>query len=251
MRKLLPLLAIALTGCVGSQIYNPSLMIPGEDLEAGSIRLIASAGPAPYSHRDSLVAFSQDGYEVFTGLPVNRSYGYLADVTAQIGLKNRQMLQLRGWAELEFPWNRWGASMGYLYWISHSADNRSDWDFGIQPSVAVVGDPYAAQGWGVQVAGVVRRRINDKMSSYGGFAPVYGRIPELPQSMLQLAELQNIENPRPDGWGAGLHFGVEYTFIPRLTGRVDINLMVQQDLFYREIRALPCFTIGVGYDILR
>lgn len=241
---------IFLSSCVGSQIYNPSLMTPGKDLEPGAVKIIASGGPAPYTHRDTLSQFSNSGYSVVTGEPVTQRFGYIGDITAQVGLKNNQMLSLRTWAELEFPLNRWGAALGYNYWLVHSNGKIGAWDIGIQPTVAMVGDVYATQGWGVQLAGVARRAINEKLSSYGGFAPFYGRIPALPSSMLELAEVQGIRNPRPDGFGAGLHFGFEYEFFPRLTGRIDINLMVQQDLFYRELVALPCFTLGFGYQIL-
>ncbi|MCC5916002.1 MAG: hypothetical protein JJU02_01610 [Cryomorphaceae bacterium] len=248
MRILILLVSFLFTGCVGSQLYNPSLMIPGEDLAPGQVKINVSGGPAPFTHRDDVQTFEHNNYTVLTGEPVSAAYDFLGDVNVQVGLFNNNTLQLRSWSD--FAFNRWGLSIGNLYWI-HNDKRFRQMDWGIQPSFAVVGDKYSAQGWGVQVAGVGRYRYNEKLALYGGVAPLYGRIPNLPVSYMNRAEELNIANPRPDGLGLGVHLGFEYVFADRFTGRIDINVIGQQDLYYRDFSLIPCFTLGFGYTLFK
>ena len=254
MRNIIPIIysAILLTGCVGSQVYNPSLMIPGQDLDAGQVRVHTSGGPAPYTHSNDIETFSQGDYQVHTGEPIVGSFAFIGDITAQIGLQNNNTLQLRAWSEMRFPLNRWGASIGNLYWIqNHDRGQTRKIDWGIQPAFAVVGDEYSAQGWGVQLAGVARYRYSETFAAYAGIAPLYGRIPQLSFNYVEQYAPSENDNPRGDGFGLGLHLGFEHQFLPRLTGRIDISVIGQQDRFYGDLKVIPCFTLGVGFSLFK
>lgn len=246
MRLLIILVAAVFTGCVGSQVYNPSLMVPGQDLEPGQAKISLSGGPAPLSHKDDVTTFQTPEFEVNTGEPTAASFAFIGDAALQIGLQKNHTLTVRGWTELAVPVNRWGAAISDLYWIKRE-NSYGGFDFGVQPAVAVVGDQWSAQGWGAQLAGVARYRHSETLGVYGGLGPLYGRMPELPINYFDRAEALGIDNPRPDGWGIGLHIGAEYEFMPRLTGRVDINFIAQRDNYYREFNYIPCFTLGVGF----
>jgi hypothetical protein len=248
MRIVILIISAVLTGCVGSQVYNPSLMVPGQNLEPGQARIHVSGGPAPLSHSDDVTTFSTPDFNVQSGEPLPGSFAFIGDATLQIGLQNNHTLSVRGWTELATPINRWGIAVSDLFWIKLE-QREGGFDFGIQPSFTVVGDQWSAQGWGIQLAGITRYRHSETLGIYGGIAPLYGRIPQLPINYIDRAANLGIENPRPDGWGIGLHVGAEYEFIPRLTGRVDINFIAQRDNYYREFNYIPCFTLGVGFSL--
>lgn len=248
MRLLIIFTAAIFTGCVGSQVYNPSLMVPGQDLDPGQARLHLSGGPAPLSHTDNVTTFVTPDFEVNTGQPATGSFAFIGDATLQVGLQENHTLSVRGWTELTIPSNRWGVAISDLFWIKRNP-RLGGFDFGIQPSIAVVGDQWSAQGWGVQLAGVARYRHSETLGVYGGVAPLYGRMPSLPINYTERAEALGIDNPRPDGWGIGLHIGAEYVFLPRLTGRVDINFIAQRDNYYQEFNYIPCFTMGFGFSL--
>ncbi len=248
MRLLIILVAAVSTGCIGSQVYNPSMMVPGQDLEPGQARIHLSGGPAPLSHVDDQTTFSNPDFDVESGEPLPGSYAFIGDAALQIGLQNNHTLTIRGWLELAMPANRWGMAVSDLYWFVHD-ERDGGFNFGIQPTFAVVGDQYSAQGWGAQIAGVARYRHSETLGIYGGIGPLYGRMPQLPLNYVNQAEQLGIDNPQPDGWGVGLHLGAEYEFMSRLTGRVDVNFITQRDNYYREVRFIPCFTLGVGFSL--